>query len=129
MSRVGKAEVHIPVAEIAAEYEAWLPEIVNEVAKELLIETKAQAVSAPFEDHTGYLRKSIRRRKSRFDKNAVIVGAFAPHTHLVEYGTSLRKSPKTGKTSGHMPATPFMRRAAEKVRDRLPEIIARVVNK
>lgn len=62
---------------------------------------------------TGALSKSIRVRMRRA-KYGVLQGDLVtgvPYGHLVEFGTAVRVSKKTGKESGQMPAQPFFRPA------------------
>lgn len=88
---------------------------------------------------TGNLAKSIKistvlkrsQRKGRYtDPKAVevFVGSTSPHAHLVEFGTVERILPKPRKveldghwveikTTGKMPANPFMRRAWDSTKD------------
>ena len=124
MSRryLGASEVNIPIDSILAEFAAWKDELVDAVGKELLREVRSNA-DVDFYDQTGNLRASIARKKSKYDKDTHIVGAFAPHAHLVEFGTDVRVSKKTGKVSGHMPATLFMTAAGQAVEARLGEIV------
>ena len=122
----GAHEVNIPIDEIMRTYAAWADEIRDAVGKELLKEVRAQARTAFFDDN-GLLRRSISRKRSKFDKETHIVGAFAPHAHLVEFGTKLRVSKKTGKVSGHMPASPFLGPAGASVEARLQQIVESVV--
>ena len=121
----GSHEVNIPIQAILDEYAAWADEVAEAVADEVVLEAKAEA-AFKFEDHTGLLRKNIKKRKSKFKKGTYIAGAFAPHAHLVEFGSGVRVD-KHGKASGHMPAAHFLRRAGEAVERRLPEIAASVV--
>lgn len=121
----GSHEVNIPVSAILDEYAAWADEIVDAVGRELLKETRQRARGA-FKDESGLLPKKIARKKSRFDKATHIVGAFAPHAHLVEFGTGVRVN-KKGKVSGHMPAAPFLTPAGEAIQGRLQEIVNSVV--
>lgn len=122
----GAAEVNIPIDGILKEFSAWADDIIKAVGDEVLKETRKRARTA-FRDDTGYLRKSIKKKKSRYDKHTHIVGAFAPHAHLMEYGTDLRVSKKTGKTSGHMPASPFLGPARDAVSARLEDIVRKAV--
>ena len=122
----GSHEVNIPIDAILDEYAAWSDEIVEAVGREVLKETRQRAKGA-FDDKTGLLRKKISRKKSRFDKDTHIVGAFAPHAHLVEFGSGVRVD-KRGKVSGHMPASPFLGPAGEAVQGRLHEIAESVVS-
>ena len=64
---------------------------------------------------TGRLKKSIkwRGRKTKRGIIAAAAMATAPYSHLVEFGTAVRVSKKTGKESGQMPASRFMTRAAD----------------
>ena len=121
----GSSKVDIPIEAIVQEYAAYAMEIVEAVSKELVKETRRQAKRA-FVSQTGRLYKSIKKRKSKFDKDTVIVGAFAPHAQLVEFGTGMRVD-KRGKTSGHVPAKPFLSAAEAAVRDRLKQIAESVV--
>jgi hypothetical protein len=121
----GANEVNIPIEDILREYAAWTDEIVKAVGDELLKETRAKARTA-FADRSGKLRKSIRRKKSKFDKEMHIVGAFMPHAHLIEFGHDVKVS-KGGRVVGHAKAHPFLREAEKAVRDRLPEIVRKVV--
>ena len=78
-----------------------------------------------FADKSGNLRKSIKGKRSKFDKDTHIVGAFAPHAHLIEHGHDVTVD-KNGTVVGHAPARPFLGPAAEAVRARLPEIVKSV---
>lgn len=121
----GAHETGIPVDAIMREYAAWSDEIVKAIGDAMLRATKDRALSA-FKDKTGVLRARIRRKKSRFDKDTTIVGAFAPHAHLVEFGHDL-KVEKGGAVVGHVPAHPFLSPAAESVRGNLTQIVGSVV--
>jgi len=119
-----EAKVDIPIEEIMRKYAAYADEIVDAIGKELLEEAKAWAYFS-FENKTGKLRKKFRRKTSKFDTDAQIVGAFAPHAHLVEFGTKVRVD-RRGKVSGHMPAKPFLGPAEDAVRSRLEQIVKSV---
>src|SRR5574337_169690 len=56
--------------------------------------------------------KSSQQRFRRFSGSEVVVyvGSTAPHAHLYEFGTVMRKT-QTGKSTGRMPANPFARTA------------------
>ena len=118
---MGAHEANIPIDEIMKEYAAYSDEIVEAIGDEMLKEVRASASTA-FADKKGTLRKSIKKKKSKFDKDTHIVGAFAPHAHLVEFGTNIRVD-RRGKVSGHMPARPFLGPARDAVVDRLASIV------
>ena len=122
----GSHEVDIPIDDIMREYAAYADEIVQAVSNELLREVRKNARN-DFTDRSGLLRASVRKKRSKFDKETHVVGAFAPHAHLVEFGSELRVSKKTGKVSGHMPATLFLTAAGQSVEGRLAEIVRSVV--
>lgn len=83
----------------------------------------------------GDLKKSIKVKADRRDRTLVSVGAARPrggHAHLVEFGTGERFK-KDGRSTGSMPAAPFLRPAADakageavrKIADNLGKGIAR----
>ena len=74
---------------------------------------KAEAdTTAEFVDKTGLLRKSNKKRKSKFEDGGYIVFNRAPHAHLVEFGhVKFLFGHPTGE---RVPAHPFMRHALEK---------------
>lgn len=75
------------------------------------VKTEAQSTSM-FADKTGNLRKSIGKRKSKFENGGYIVYARAPHAHLIEYGHYLIA---WGHSTGRrVAARPFMRKAVER---------------
>lgn len=119
-----KAEVLISIDAILQEYAAWADEIVESVADELLREAKNNAATA-FVSRSGKLRKSIKKKKSQFNEGSVLVGATAPQAHLVEHGHNV--TVKDGRVVGHAAAHPFLGPAAEAVKERLPQIVSRVV--
>jgi len=95
----------------------------REGAKIFLKECRDGAPQGP----TGRLKRSFKvlagkRRPHRVEAYAKSDGNVAPHTHLVEFGTAERflrtKSGKL-KSTGIMPANPFMRRAWYRQRDRV----------
>ena len=73
------------------------------------IELRARGTTA-FLDKTGRLRKAISAKKSRYEGGGWIVGAWAPHAWLVEFGHELI-NPYTGKRVGHVPAHSYLRAA------------------
>lgn len=115
----GKHEVNIPVTEIVMEFAAWADEIEQEIARELLKETRKNAQTA-FGDVSGKLRLAIKRKPSRFDKGVLIVGAFAPHAHLVEFGHDMEVHGAV--VANHVPAHSFLATAGDAVQARLREI-------
>lgn len=117
----GAAEATIPIEDILRDVGAWQGEIVDAVGRELLKEVKSHAATA-FADKSGKLRKSIKRKKSKFDKETHIVGAFMPHAHLIEHGHDITVE-KGGTVLGHVEARPFLAPAAEAVKARLPQIV------
>lgn len=75
------------------------------------VEAEAKNTSA-FSDKTGNLRKSIKKRKSKFENGGFIVMAKAPHAHLIEFGHVMIA---WGHPIGRrVPAHPFLRPAVEK---------------
>ncbi|WP_022699301.1 HK97-gp10 family putative phage morphogenesis protein [Euryhalocaulis caribicus] len=83
----------------------------------------------------GDLKRSIKVKADRRDRTLVAVGAARPlgnHAHLVEFGTGERFK-KDGRSTGAMPAAPFLRPAADakageavrKIADNLGKGIAR----
>lgn len=122
---MGAQEAEVPLEDILSVYAAWTDEIVKAVGDELLKETRARARTA-FTNRTKTLRSRIRRKKSKFDKATHIVGAFAPHAHLIEFGHDI-KVDKGGAVLGHVAARPFLGPAADAVRARLPDIVNNVV--
>ncbi len=79
----------------------------EEVAGE--IEARAKASTA-FKDETGYLRSHISAKKSKYEAGGWIVGAWAPHAWLVEYGHELI-NPYTGRKVGHVSGRSYLRAA------------------
>jgi len=75
-----------------------------------LVQSEAKTSSA-FADKTGMLRRTIRKKKSKFEDGGYIVESRAPHAHLVEYG---HVKIAWGRVTGErVPAHPFMRTAKE----------------
>lgn len=120
----GAADVNIPIEDILRQYSALADEIVEKVASEALSEVKKRARMAFVTRHGG-LFKSIKKKPSKIHSGQVIVGAFAPHAHLVEYGHA--QVDHSGHVIGHVPARPFLRPAEEAVKARLREIIQGVI--
>ena len=80
---------------------------------------------------TKNLVKGIKWRGRRAKRGMTTITAMAvstaPHAYLVEYGTQLRVSKKTGKESGVMPAHPHMRPALdEKWRESIDAVTMQV---
>ena len=59
----------------------------------------------------GARREARDSGSSKGNRVSVTVGAAAPHAHLVEFGTKPRRQKTTGKSTGVMPANPFIRPA------------------
>ena len=119
------ATASIPIEAITAEVAAYVDDIIEAVSDELLKEVKARAATA-FTTRKGRLIKSIKKSKSKFAPDTVLVKATDPKAHLIEHGHDV-KVRKDGKVLGHAPAFPFMGPAEDAVRDRLPDIINNVV--
>ena len=83
------------------------------------IEAEAQHTAA-FIDKTGNLRKSVKKRKSRYKDGGYIVRASGKgkdkgyHAHLVEFGHVMLTYKGMPTKLRRVPAHPFMRPAAEK---------------
>ena len=96
--------------------EGFLSKISNGIDKGLsqvadVVLSEAQA-SADFVDKTQNLRKSIKKRKSRFENGGYIVYSRAPHAHLVEFGhVMIAWGRVTGK---RVKPHPFLRNARTK---------------
>lgn len=121
MSKGTGTSVSIPVEEIIGVYGAWIDEVCRAIANELVRETRKNARTA-FDNRTRNLYRSIKRKKSKINKDQWLVGAFAPHAHLVESGHRLTVG-KNGRVVGHVPPHPFFEPAIEAVKARLPQIV------
>ncbi|MBI9080835.1 MAG: HK97 gp10 family phage protein [Pseudodesulfovibrio sp.] len=66
--------------------------------------------SAAFEDQSGDLRRSIKKRKSKYWDGGYIVLASDPKAHLIEFGHDIIRN---GKIIGQVPALPFLSPAKE----------------
>ena len=121
----GSHEVNIPIDAILQDCAAWMDEITNAVGNELLREVRARAVRA-FISRSGKLYGSIKKKKSKFDKDTHIVGAFWPTAHLIEFGHDIKVT-KDGTVMGHVAASPFLGPAGQAVQDRLGQIVNGVV--
>jgi hypothetical protein len=80
----------------------------GEVASVVLSEAKR---SSEFADKTGKLRRSLKKRKSKFEHGGFIVFSKAPHAHLVEFGHV--QIPPGDLPGRRVPPHPFMRSALE----------------
>jgi hypothetical protein len=117
------ATVNINIEGIVSEYAAYADELVDAVADEMVREARTQAGTA-FTSRSGGLKRSIKKKKSRFDPDTKIVQASAPHAHLIEHGHDIVTH--GGVVIGHTAAHPFMATAEAAVTARLPEIVASV---
>lgn len=81
----------------------------NEESVAMEVEANAKGSTA-FKDETGYLRKHISAKKSKYKEGGWIVGAWAPHAWLVEHGHELI-NPYTGKKVGTVPPHAYLRPA------------------
>jgi hypothetical protein len=119
---------NVSLGDLERLFETSLNEILEAVdgnLDQIATSVKADAIaSAEFIDKTGNLRKSIRKRKSKFENGGYIVlargksnkndseGDKGYHAHLVEFG---HVKVLWGKPTGErVPAHPFMRKALEK---------------
>lgn len=119
------ATASIPIEAITAEVAAYTDDILEAVGNELLKEARKNAAAA-FTTRKGRLIKSIKKAKSKFAPDTILVKATDPKAHLIEHGHDV-KVRKDGRVLGHAPAFPFMSPAEEAVRARLPEIINNAV--
>jgi hypothetical protein len=85
----------------------YIDENAEDVAGE--IEFRATGTTV-FLDKTGRLRKALKARKSKYEDGGWIVGAWAPHAWVVEYGHDLINS-YTGKKVGHVGGRSYLRKA------------------
>jgi len=82
---------------VLAVVQAKLDADASRIADWMLQELK---ITTAFSDKTGILRKSFRKKKSKFERGGYVVISDAPHAPLVEYGHG-------GKHPA--PAHPFIR--------------------
>ena len=68
---------------IPPEFIKYIDDNAESIAQAIEFRAKATAM---FIDKTGYLRSKIKARKSKFEGGGWIVGAWAPHAWLVEFG-------------------------------------------
>lgn len=93
-------------------------------------EAKSEIVVAYPEGPTGNLKKRVRvtQRRSRFAMSAV-VSSSAPHAHLYEFGSQVRRVTSTGQNAGAMPAKatfiPVMQRKRRKMYEELIAVLVR----
>lgn len=119
------ATASIPIEAITAEVAAYTDDILEAVGNELLKEVRKNAATA-FTTRKGLLVKSIKKAKSKYNPDTIVVKASDPKAHLIEHGHDV-KVRKDGRVLGHAPAFPFMGPAEDAVRERLPDIINNVV--
>lgn len=122
MAKKREADVQFDFAEIDKKIAEHINDNAEQIAKQIARDAKAS-----INEVTGNLSKGIRAVKSRYEDGGWIVVSRAPHSHLVEFGTSeVRQSPegkvlydpktKTffGRVVGPMPAKPFLRPALDR---------------
>ena len=105
VSRVALADLDAALDEILAAVDADLSGIAD------YVEAEAKT-TARFADKTGNLRKTIKKRKSKFPEGGYIVVATAPHAHLVEFGHAMWV--KGVYVKDHVKPRRFLRQAKEK---------------
>ena len=105
VSRVALADLDAALDEILAAVDADLSGIAD------YVEAEAKT-TADFVDRSGNLRKTIKKRKSKFPEGGYIVVATAPHAHLVEFGHASWVDGEYKK--GHVEPRRFLRQAKEK---------------
>ena len=105
VSRVALADIDAALDEILAAVDADLSGIAD------YVEAEAKT-TARFADKTGNLRKTIKKRKSKFPEGGYIVVATAPHAHLVEFGHA--SWVKGAYVKDHVKPRRFLRQAKEK---------------
>ena len=105
VSRVALADIDAALDEILAAVDADLSGIAD------YVEAEAKT-TARFADKTGNLRKTIKKRKSKFPEGGYIVVATAPHAHLVEFGHA--SWVKGEYVKDHVKPRKFLRTAKEK---------------
>ncbi|NCD18195.1 MAG: HK97 gp10 family phage protein [Actinobacteria bacterium] len=105
VSRVALADLDAALEEILVAVDADLSGIAD------YVEAEAKT-TAQFVDKTGNLRKTIKKRKSKFPEGGYIVVATAPHAHLVEFGHAMWV--KGVYVKDHVKPRKFLRIAKEK---------------
>ena len=105
VSRVALADINAALDEILAAVDADLSGIAD------YVEAEAKT-TADFVDRSGNLRKTIKKRKSKFPEGGYIVVATAPHAHLVEFGHAMWV--KGVYVKDHVKPRKFLRKAKEK---------------
>ena len=105
VSRVALADLDAALDEILAAVDADLSGIAD------YVEAEAKT-TARFVDRSGNLRKTIKKRKSKFPEGGYIVVATAPHAHLVEFGHA--SWVKGVYVKDHVKPRKFLRIAKEK---------------
>ena len=131
------ARVEIPVEEIMKKYSEYLNEIGAKCASYAVNEIKKNAkkfekhgdsanMKAKWWNNTGVLKRSIKRKKGKYNKNQFIAGAMSPLAHVLEYGHAKWLWGK--ETGEHVPASPFVRPAEESLKNELPNIIRDILS-
>lgn len=113
--------VDLDPAEIARQVRQSLDEqVVKAAAEELYTDLKRP--NAYFEDKTGRLRNSIHMYKSRYPDGGYIVTVEHPEAFYIEHGHA--KVVWGERIDSHVPGLFFLRRAANRLNQRLNRIIA-----
>lgn len=112
----------------SVEKEKEIDAVTKKYAKEVAKRAKANAPVGK----TGNLKGSIRTKYFRkLGPSATVFprGRKGAHRHLVEYGTNVRRQKKSGRSTGKMPAKPFMKPAHESVVGQYLAEMQKVVDK
>jgi HK97 gp10 family phage protein len=101
------------------------PEVVEPLLMKAGTELKTAILSkidSVVKTKTGNLKKGVKveQMKRRGDNpRSVIVRPTAPHTYIIEHGTSDRYQKTTGRYTGYGPARPFFRPAVDENKERI----------
>lgn len=106
VSRVALADINAALDEILAAVDADLSGIAD------YVEAEAKTTARFVDGQDKVLRKSIKKRKSKFPEGGYIVVATAPHAHLVEFGHAMWV--KGVYVKDHVKPRRFLRQAKEK---------------
>lgn len=120
----GLRELQAQILGLAASLTAEAQQITDETAAEVAGEVKAAYQEGP----TGNLRKGVKVQKRRGTGHRAMssVVSTAPHAHLYEYGTAVRRQPN-GKNVGSMPGRPVLGTTAARLRRRMQDKLEAMV--